>query len=160
MCVQNFDDSRGPAIRITYRISPRSSSLWDPRHPLLKVVMNFTTALRHPKPYPEGQAEGSIMQQFWFSYHSVSCWAAPSNDRRQPGPAVVCHSTCLFLFIMLGLATRSCRGGGAGAEVGGCTEHRCVDVQTEMQRCKVHRHSGEEVQRWCNKVVKMFSGAD
>jgi len=74
---------------------------------LLKVVMNFTTALRHPKPYPEGQAEGSIMQQFWFSYHSVSCWAAPSNDRRQPGPAVVCHSTCLFLFIMLGLATRS-----------------------------------------------------
>ena len=42
MCVQNFDDSRGPAIRITYRISLRSSSLWDPRHPLLKVVMNFT----------------------------------------------------------------------------------------------------------------------
>ena len=30
MCVQNFDDSRGPAIRITYRIS---------RHPLLKVVI-------------------------------------------------------------------------------------------------------------------------
>ena len=42
MCVQNFDDSRGPAIRITYRISLRSSSLWDPRHPLLKVVMNYT----------------------------------------------------------------------------------------------------------------------
>ena len=42
MCVQNFDDSRGPAIRITYRISLRSSSLWDPRHPLLKVVMNLT----------------------------------------------------------------------------------------------------------------------
>mmetsp|Transcript_4238 Transcript_4238/g.9619 ORF Transcript_4238/g.9619 Transcript_4238/m.9619 type:complete len:81 (+) Transcript_4238:3747-3989(+) len=39
MCVQNFDDSRGPAIRITYRISLRSSSLWDPRHPLLKVVI-------------------------------------------------------------------------------------------------------------------------
>ena len=38
MCVQNFDDSRGPAIRITYRISLRSSSLWDPRHPLPKVV--------------------------------------------------------------------------------------------------------------------------
>ena len=41
MCVQNFDDSRGPAIRITYRISLRSSSLWDPRHPLLKVVLDF-----------------------------------------------------------------------------------------------------------------------
>ena len=38
MCVQNFDDSRGPAFRITYRISLRSSSLWKPRHPLLKVV--------------------------------------------------------------------------------------------------------------------------
>ena len=40
MCVQNFDDSRGLAIRITYRISLRSSSLWEPRHPSLKVV-NF-----------------------------------------------------------------------------------------------------------------------
>ena len=42
MCVQNFDDSRGPAIRITYRISLRSSSLWEPRHPLLKVVLHYT----------------------------------------------------------------------------------------------------------------------
>ena len=39
MCVQNFNDSRGLAIRITYRISLRSSSLWEPRHPLLKVVI-------------------------------------------------------------------------------------------------------------------------
>ena len=38
MCVQNFDDSRSLAIRITYRISLRSSSLWEPRHPSLKVV--------------------------------------------------------------------------------------------------------------------------
>ena len=38
MCVQNFNDSRSFAIRITYRISLRSSSLWEPRHPLLKVV--------------------------------------------------------------------------------------------------------------------------
>ena len=28
------------------------------------------------------------------------------------------------------------------------------------QRCEVHRHGGEEVQRWCSKVVKMFSGAE
>ena len=39
MCVQNFDDSRGPAIRITYRISLRSSSLWEPRYPLPRVVI-------------------------------------------------------------------------------------------------------------------------
>ena len=38
MCVQNLNDSRGLALRITYRISLRSSSLWEPRHPSLKVV--------------------------------------------------------------------------------------------------------------------------
>ena len=43
MCVQNFDDSRGLAIRITYRISLRSSSLWEPRHPSLKVVYRHET---------------------------------------------------------------------------------------------------------------------
>ena len=42
MCVQNLDDSRGLAIRITYRISLRSSSLWEPRHPSLKVVCHFS----------------------------------------------------------------------------------------------------------------------
>ena len=41
MCVQNLDDSRGLAIRITYRISLRSSSLWEPRHPLLKVLIRY-----------------------------------------------------------------------------------------------------------------------
>ena len=38
MCVQRFDDSRNSAIHITYRISLRSSSLQEPRDPLLKVV--------------------------------------------------------------------------------------------------------------------------
>ena len=38
MCVQEFDDSLNPAIHITYRISLRSSSLREPRYPLLKVV--------------------------------------------------------------------------------------------------------------------------
>ena len=38
ICVQNFDDSLSFAIRITYRISLRSSSLREPRHPSLKVV--------------------------------------------------------------------------------------------------------------------------
>ena len=40
-CVQNFDDSLRFAIRITYRISLRSSSLWEPRHPLLKVFIRY-----------------------------------------------------------------------------------------------------------------------
>ena len=38
MCVQNFDDSRF-AVRITYRSSLRSSSLQEPRYPLLRVVI-------------------------------------------------------------------------------------------------------------------------
>ena len=37
-CVQSFDDSLDSAIRKTYRISLRSSSMWEPRHPSLKVV--------------------------------------------------------------------------------------------------------------------------
>ena len=40
-CVQSFDDSLDSAIRITYRISLRSSSMWEPRHPSLKVVFDF-----------------------------------------------------------------------------------------------------------------------
>lgn len=38
ICVQRFDDSLNSAIRITYRISLRSSSLREPRYPSLKVV--------------------------------------------------------------------------------------------------------------------------
>ena len=38
MCVQRLDDSLNSAIRITYRISLRSSSMPEPRDPLLKVL--------------------------------------------------------------------------------------------------------------------------
>ncbi len=41
ICVQKFDDSRNSAIHITYRVSLRSSSLSEPRDPLLKVVSLF-----------------------------------------------------------------------------------------------------------------------
>ncbi len=37
MCVQRFDGSLNSAIHITYRISLRSSSMPEPRDPLLKV---------------------------------------------------------------------------------------------------------------------------
>jgi hypothetical protein len=37
-CVQRFDDSLNSAIHITYRNSLRSSSMREPRDPLLKVV--------------------------------------------------------------------------------------------------------------------------
>ena len=41
ICVQSFDDSLSPAIHTTYRISLRSSSLREPRYPLLRVVLGF-----------------------------------------------------------------------------------------------------------------------
>ena len=41
ICVQRFDDSLNSAIRITYRILLRSSSLREPRYPLLRVVLIF-----------------------------------------------------------------------------------------------------------------------
>ena len=44
-CVQRFDDSLNSAIRITYRISLRSSSSREPRYPLLRVVFLFNVFL-------------------------------------------------------------------------------------------------------------------
>ena len=38
ICVQSLDGSLNSAIRTTYRISLRSSSLREPRYPLLEVV--------------------------------------------------------------------------------------------------------------------------
>jgi hypothetical protein len=45
-CVQRFDDSLNSAIHITYRISLRSSSMREPRDPLLKVVY-FLNIIQH-----------------------------------------------------------------------------------------------------------------
>ena len=41
MCVPRFDVSLNSAIRITYRISLRCSSLREPRHPPYKVMCLF-----------------------------------------------------------------------------------------------------------------------
>ena len=47
MCVQRFDDSLNSAIHITYRISLRSSSMPEPRDPLLKVLTIILVLRRH-----------------------------------------------------------------------------------------------------------------
>ena len=46
MCVQRFDDSRNSAIHTTYRISLRSSSMREPRDPLLKVLAIYFLQFR------------------------------------------------------------------------------------------------------------------
>ena len=43
VCVQLSFDSRNSAIHNAYRILRRPSSLFEPRHPSLKVVRNFFT---------------------------------------------------------------------------------------------------------------------
>ena len=55
ICVQSFDDSLNSAIHITYRISLRSSSLREPRYPLLRVLDRFdsppdrSTSINHKR---------------------------------------------------------------------------------------------------------------
>src|ERR1700754_2145225 len=41
MCVQRFDDSLIDAVHTTYRILLRSSSMREPRDPLLKVLFSL-----------------------------------------------------------------------------------------------------------------------
>ena len=52
ICVQRFDDSLNSAIRTTYRISLRSSSLREPRYPSAGVVVFRVVGAgaRHPRP--------------------------------------------------------------------------------------------------------------
>ena len=47
MCVQRLDDSRNSAIHISFRISLRSSSMREPRDPLLKVLIILCLLRRH-----------------------------------------------------------------------------------------------------------------
>ena len=60
ICVQKFDDSLNSAIRTTYRISLRSSSLREPRYPSAGVVCGVhTTRERQPGPLGRGRRSGA-----------------------------------------------------------------------------------------------------
>ena len=59
MCVQRFDDSLNSAIHITYRISLRSSSMLEPRDPLLKVFTIRVSLGRHYKLGLKGPLAGA-----------------------------------------------------------------------------------------------------
>ena len=48
ICVQRFDGSRNSAIHTTYRISLRSSSIREPRYPLLRVVFGWSGQAAEP----------------------------------------------------------------------------------------------------------------
>ena len=57
ICVQRFDGSRNSAIHTTYRISLRSSSIREPRYPLLRVV----SVSERP---PAGSLRRLLLQRF------------------------------------------------------------------------------------------------
>ncbi len=59
-CVQGSIDSRNSAIHSAYRISLRPSSLFEPRHPSLKVVTGLDI-LQKKKKIPESYAMGYLM---------------------------------------------------------------------------------------------------
>ena len=58
ICVQGLDDSRSSAIRITYRISLRSSSIQEPRYPSSGVVLTVIATWRGGFLVAEARATG------------------------------------------------------------------------------------------------------
>ena len=62
ICVQSFDDSLNSAIRTTYRISLRSSSLREPRYPLLKVVKVFCFVSPAPR---KAKHDKKVLNQYF-----------------------------------------------------------------------------------------------
>ena len=71
ICVQRFDGSRNSAIHTTYRISLRSSSLREPRYPLLRVVFVNRSAM---------PARVFFRQTIWLGVWEVS----RSPENREP----------------------------------------------------------------------------
>ncbi|EOD31165.1 hypothetical protein EMIHUDRAFT_79084 [Emiliania huxleyi CCMP1516] len=59
ICVQRFDDSLNSAIRTTYRISLRSSSLREPRYPSAGVV-GFHKLRQRRRESPRCAREGAV----------------------------------------------------------------------------------------------------
>ena len=78
ICVQKFDDSRNSAIHTTYRISLRSSSLREPRYPLLRVV---SVCVSHHRLGAVGATRFSQVKSTMFV---VCCWSRHTSR----GPCV------------------------------------------------------------------------
>ncbi len=101
-CVQKLDDSRNSAIHTTYRISLRSSSLREPRYPLLRVVCYSSRFASLPPvaraPPGEGKEGSDSLGRTWCAAHPrgenptrarlrpPANWPAKGpNSRRRPG---------------------------------------------------------------------------
>lgn len=88
-CVQRFDGSRNSAIHTTYRISLRSSSIREPRYPLLRVVSGWRVAHmgRHAR----------VILQAWVVWAGVAgcvqrVTGRATGDSRPPGRYQTSHT--------------------------------------------------------------------
>ena len=59
MCVQRLDDSQCSAIHTTFRASLRSSSMQEPRDPLLKVLILGSIQTQTGRPHWGGAGVGA-----------------------------------------------------------------------------------------------------
>ena len=87
ICVQNFDDSLNSAIRITYRISLRSSSLREPRYPSAGVV-GFHKLRQRRRESPRCAREGAVGRESHARARGadVHSTLTQARDKRGAGP--------------------------------------------------------------------------
>ena len=86
ICVQRLDDSRNSAIHIKYRISLRSSSLREPRYPLLRVVCWLCARAAGRSAGFRRPCEWGGVGEVWSSGHRVA--AATPRDLVEPAPSL------------------------------------------------------------------------
>ena len=115
-CVQNFDGSRNSAIHTTYRISLRSSSIREPRYPLLRVVIWFVRSQKRQstqRRHHNHDQDASETQKHWYvGVCSSRCmqkqqhrWCTQrrnhhhhnnTQSRKNKTTKTVGHSRCVF----------------------------------------------------------------
>ena len=97
MCVQNFDDSLSPAIHTRYRISLRSSSLREPRYPLLRVVLDLiiqrTTGVGCDIQANSGSAERALAYKKRTFDRPKPTKPVRLRDRKSLSPSMTCTSS-------------------------------------------------------------------
>jgi hypothetical protein len=103
-CVQRFDDSLNSAIHITYRISLRSSSMREPRDPLLKVILYVQSSIPYKDKFVcdilKRAPPNNLMQvhNMWLAESTQRCVLGDSTQHVAPVHTKVVsgrvHTTC------------------------------------------------------------------
>lgn len=82
-CVQRFDDSLNSAIHITYRISLRSSSMREPRDPLLKLSLKMRYINLHSVQLNGFVYGFSRLKTFFTGLQSHKCTGVCVDEKRR-----------------------------------------------------------------------------